>query len=166
MTKKETMNRRVCAGFQLNMMTSSNGNIFRVAGPVCGEFPSQRPVTRNFDVCFDLFLNKRLSKQSWGWWIKTPSRPLWRHNNEMNFKWLSFVITSPRPEACFMGFSALINRDYASVICIIYYHRDGTGCWNYVLWQTRTRLSCIINAIVAEGLAGQGAGASVAMILA
>ena len=34
--------------------------------PVTGEFPSQRPVTRSFDVFFDLRLNKRLSKQSWG----------------------------------------------------------------------------------------------------
>ena len=31
---------------------------------VTGEFPSQRPVTRSFDVFFDLHLNKRLSKQS------------------------------------------------------------------------------------------------------
>ena len=30
-----------------------------------GEFPSQRPVTRSFEVFFDLRLNKRLSKQSW-----------------------------------------------------------------------------------------------------
>ena len=30
--------------------------------PVNGEFPSQRPVTRSFDVFFDLRLNKRLSK--------------------------------------------------------------------------------------------------------
>ena len=67
------------------MMTSSNGNIFRVTGHLCGEFtvpcefPTQRPVTRSFDVFFDLRLNKRLSKQSWGWWFKTLSRPLWRH---------------------------------------------------------------------------------------
>ena len=39
-----------------SLMTSSNGNIFRVmalcAGnsPVTGEFPSQRPVTRSFNV--------------------------------------------------------------------------------------------------------------------
>ena len=58
------------------MMTSSNGN-----SPVTGEFPSQRPVTRRFDVLFDMCLNKRLSKQSWGWWFETPSRPLWRHCN-------------------------------------------------------------------------------------
>ena len=30
---------------------------------------------------FDLRLNKRLSKQSWGWWFETPSRPLWRQCN-------------------------------------------------------------------------------------
>ena len=50
--------------------------------PVPGEFPTQRPVTRSFDVFFDLRLNKRLSKQSWGWWFETQSRPLWRHRNE------------------------------------------------------------------------------------
>ena len=34
--------------------------------PVTGEFHAQRPVTRSFGVFFDLRLNKRLSKQSWG----------------------------------------------------------------------------------------------------
>ena len=50
--------------------------------PVPGEFPAQRPVTRSFDVFFDLRLNKRLSKHSWGWWFETLSRSLWRHRNE------------------------------------------------------------------------------------
>ena len=50
--------------------------------PVPGEFPTQRPVTRGFDVFFDMRLNKRMSKQSWGWWFETLSRPLWRHCNE------------------------------------------------------------------------------------
>ena len=49
--------------------------------PVTGEFRAQRPVTRSFDVFFDLGLNERLSKQSWGWWFETPSCPLWRHSN-------------------------------------------------------------------------------------
>ena len=49
--------------------------------PVPGEFPAQRPMTRSFDVFFDLHLNKRLSKQSWGWWFETLSCPLWRHRN-------------------------------------------------------------------------------------
>ena len=42
-----------------------------------GEFPTQRPVTRSFDVFFDLRLDKQLSKQSWGWWFETSSCPLW-----------------------------------------------------------------------------------------
>ena len=32
--------------------------------PVTGEFLTQRPVTQNFDVFFDLRLNKQLNKQS------------------------------------------------------------------------------------------------------
>ena len=49
--------------------------------PVPGELPTQTPVTRSFDVFFDLRLNRRLSKQWWGWWFETLSRPLWRHRN-------------------------------------------------------------------------------------
>ena len=49
--------------------------------PVSGEFPAQRPVTRRVDVSFDLCLNKRVRKQSWGWWFETLSCPLWRHCN-------------------------------------------------------------------------------------
>ena len=70
------------------MMTSSNGNIFRVTGPLCGEFtgpgefPTQRPVTRSFDDFFYPRLNKRLSKQPWGWWFETPTWSLWRQCND------------------------------------------------------------------------------------
>ena len=49
--------------------------------PVPGEVPAQRPVTRSFDIFFDLRLNKRSSKQSWGWWFETLSTPVWRHCN-------------------------------------------------------------------------------------
>ena len=49
--------------------------------PVSGEFPTQRPVTRSFDVYFDLRPDKRLSKQSLGWWFETLSHSLWRHRN-------------------------------------------------------------------------------------
>ena len=59
--------------------------------PVPGEFPSQRPVTRSFDVFFDLRPNKRLSKQSWGWWFETLSRPLWRHRNDLNYCCVSLL---------------------------------------------------------------------------
>ena len=46
------------------MMTSSNGNIFHVIGNLRGEYtghrwtPRTKPVTRSFDVYFDLRLNK------------------------------------------------------------------------------------------------------------
>ena len=72
------------------MIRSSNGNIFRVTGHLCGEFTApgeflaQRPVTRSFHIFCDLRLNKRLGKQSWGWWFETLSHPLWRHRNVLS----------------------------------------------------------------------------------
>ena len=39
--------------------------------------------TDNVLVFFYLCLNKLLSKQSWGWWLKTPSHSLWRHTNAL-----------------------------------------------------------------------------------
>ena len=77
-----------------DMMTSSNENIFRVTGPLCGEFtgpgefPTQRPVTRSFDVFIDLRLNKRLSKQPWGLWFETPSWSLWGQCNRDEVQFL------------------------------------------------------------------------------
>ena len=65
------------------MMTSLNGYVFCVTGLLwgefTGEFPSQRLVTRGFDVFFDLRLNKRLRKPSRRRWFETPTRSLWRH---------------------------------------------------------------------------------------
>ena len=69
------------------MMTSSNGNIFRVTGLLWGEFTGHHliPLKKASDAelwcLFYLCLNKRLSKQSRRWWFETPSRPLWRHCN-------------------------------------------------------------------------------------
>ena len=81
------------------MMTSSNGNIFRVTIPLCGEFTGHRwmPLTKANDAelwCFRWScLNKRLSKQSEGWWVETPSRSLWRHcNGEGQYSVLSHVL--------------------------------------------------------------------------
>ena len=72
-----------------------------------GEFPSQRPLTRSFDVFFDLCLNKRLRKQSWGWWLYTPSRPLWRHGIGLYLVSLVHVFTH-------MSIHVLVN------VCITY----------------------------------------------
>ena len=72
--------------------------------PVPGEFPAQRPVTRSFDVFFHMRLNKRLSKQWWGWWFETPSSTLWRHydvnltfyiDRTIAFEGLELVRTNP-----------------------------------------------------------------------
>ena len=48
---------------------------------VTGEFPTQMPVTRSFDVFFDLRRNQQLSKQWRRRWFETPSRSLWRYCN-------------------------------------------------------------------------------------
>ena len=68
--------------------------------PVPGEFPAQRPVTRGFDGFFDLSPDKRLSKQSWGWWFETPSHSLWRHRNgprpvQIGLDWQRVAFTIP-----------------------------------------------------------------------
>ena len=70
--------------YTLSALTPFSALLALCAGnsPVTGEFPSQRPVTRGLGVFFDMRLNKRLSKQSWGLWFETPSRPLWRHCND------------------------------------------------------------------------------------
>ena len=85
----------VCV-YRIPIMTSSNGNIFRVTGPLCEDFTGVRGIHRSpvnspqkgqwrGTLMFSLIcaLNKRLSKHLWGWWFETPSRSLWRHCNEM-----------------------------------------------------------------------------------
>ena len=79
-------------------------------------FPSKRPVTRSFDVFFDLRLNKRLSKQSRHRWFETPSRSLWRHWNvytESCTHVLQLTKTSQKYMTCIFDFcviSDLQNR--------------------------------------------------------
>ena len=81
--------------FKLFMMTSSNGNIFRVTGPLWGESTGDRwisltkALTRSFHVFFDLFMNKRLSKQSRRRWFETPSCSLWRDCQMHCLQWKS-----------------------------------------------------------------------------
>ena len=79
--------------------------------PVTGGFPSQRPVTRSFDVFFDLRLNKRLGKQSRRRWFKTPSGSLWRHCNVLDL-WLNmFLLMRDVTDVT----SSLISQD-----CVLY----------------------------------------------
>ena len=72
----------------IDMMASSNGSIFRVTGHLCGEFTGHwwLPHTKASDTDLWCFLwsapDKRLSKQSWGWWFETLSCSLWGHCND------------------------------------------------------------------------------------
>ena len=92
--------------------------ICSVNSPVPDEFPAQRPVTRSFDVFLDLRLNKRLSKQSLGWWFETLSRPLWRHRNEP-WHWPSYPeIFRLQPQK---GWYLIIS--YIYIYCILWRHR-------------------------------------------
>ena len=78
---KDTISQGCHTSWWRHQMETSSALLALCAGnsPVTGEFPSQRPVTRSFDVLYHLRLNKQLSKHSWGWWFETPSRSLWRY---------------------------------------------------------------------------------------
>ena len=67
------------------MMTSSNGNIFRVTSPLCGEFTGHEGQGRGA-LMFSLICTwtKGWVKQSKRRWFDTPSRSLWRYCNSMN----------------------------------------------------------------------------------
>ena len=74
-------NKNILSSWWRHQMETFSALLALCAGnsPATGEFPAQRPGTRSFDVFFDLRPNERLSKQSWGWWFETPSRPLLPH---------------------------------------------------------------------------------------
>ena len=114
-------------------MTSSNGNIFRVTGPLCGEFTGHRwiPLTKGQwrgALMFSLIcaLNKRLSKQSWTWWFETPSRLSWRHCNVISlWVWVaSYVIR--------MKYHIEL---YKSWLPQIWYVIQMTRVVSYVIWM-------------------------------
>ena len=88
-----TPTKRIPAAWWRHQMGTFSALLTVCAGnsPVPGEFPTQRPVTQSFDVSFDLRLNKWLSKQSWGRWLETLSRPLRRHRNGMELRKIDFA---------------------------------------------------------------------------
>ena len=79
--------------------------------PVTGEFPSQRPVTRSFDIFFYLRLNKRLSTQPRRVWFETPSRSLWLHCNVIELLVLGLSLWSISP--CHLG---LLHRHRGNLV--------------------------------------------------
>ena len=67
------------------MMTSSNGNIFRVTSALWGESTGHGWISltkasdAEFNIFYDMCLNKLLSKQSGHRWFETPWRPYCFH---------------------------------------------------------------------------------------
>ena len=90
-----------------------NWPFVRVILPVTGELPAQRPVTRSFDVFFDLSLNKRLSKQSRRRWFETPSCSLWRHCNGGRTQW---QVAGPGAVCEWVRFSPHLNMHNIIII--------------------------------------------------
>ena len=86
--------------------------------------PSQRSVTRGFDVFFDLHLNKRLGKQSWGWWFETPSRLLWRHCNDRISRH-SMTKMRLTPSILISGIYHVSNRVIKHITCNQLWHSVG-----------------------------------------
>ena len=118
--------------------------------PVAGEFPSQRPVTRSFAVFFDLCLNKRLSKERWGWWFETLSCPLWRDCNARQHRGRCHRITLAIGKTCNAYRNLQGNVHYKSnwkKICS--FHRNGIAMWIFkkcislVYSNLRTLFTCM-----------------------
>ena len=70
-----------CFGF---MMTSSNGNIFRVTGHLCGEFTGDRWIPRPVANDMDLWCFLSSAPEWKIGWFDSPSHPLWRHSNVLD----------------------------------------------------------------------------------
>ena len=122
--------------------------------PVTGEFPTKRPVTRSFDVFFDLRLNKRLNKHSVGWWFETPSCSLWRHCNA-----IIAHIAQLRNFARIKKFGDKMSNDLASrvsgtnmircvitkpYVCSIAYQSSANKTW---YWPQDENMNCDKNTI-------------------
>ena len=99
-------------------MTSSNGNIFHITGPLWGEFTGRRwiPLAKASDA--ELWcLNKRFSKQSRRRRFDTPPRLLWRHSNESkNQSVPSRVIHNSNFRIIFVFISLLFSSSFYILI--------------------------------------------------
>ena len=99
--------------------------IYAGNSPVPGEFPALRPVTRSFDISFDLRRNKRLNKQSWGWWFETLLRPLWRQCNEF-YPCISLSGAGVVTAGMIKPWTVFVIESYLSDILIIYNDQNKT----------------------------------------
>ena len=90
------------------------------SSPVTEEFPAQWPLTQSFGTFFDLYLNQRLSEQ-WGRrWFETPLRSLWRHCNEMLYRW--GVLTMSHYYQCLFVCICCIGASVIDVLLHVFFH--------------------------------------------
>ena len=143
-------------------METSSALLALCAGnsPITGEFLAQRLVTRSFDAPFDLRLNKRLSKQSWGWWFETPSRSLWRHRNGSSMKYFtmaslrlpataSYWLSNSYKEAIFIKISSTVVpalRSHSLTSLLIWFQEWATLQLGKI--STNTFLSVLFRSVI------------------
>ena len=106
--------------------------------PVPSEFPTRRPVTRNFDVFLDLRLNKRLSKQLWGRWFESLLHPLWRHRNDTGDNGMVYTTYDGAHRIALMALCHVVHNN------VIWYQ-----WWYdiYVLCFTESQLLMVIHVV-------------------
>ena len=117
-------------------MSSSNGNIFRVTGPLWGLSTVHRWILitkvsdANFDVFLDLRMNKRLSKHSRRRWFETPLRSVRLHCDiyVLFDKYVRPSYKNSEYDASYHRLSIMFDlkykyRVYASTNCVIALYR-------------------------------------------
>ena len=116
--------------------------------------PRTKASTRSFDIFFDLRLNKRLSKQPWGWWFETPSWSLWRQCNDCEeitrvpflLKWSYYHETM----TCIVWYSVFVTRNgWCSIVrmitpiryLLVQYSRQSSNIVNWLSCSMHARMS-------------------------
>ena len=111
------------------IMTSSIGNIFRVTGPLCGEFTGHRWIPRTKASDAELWCFVGLI-QSWGWWFETLSHPLRRHSNVID----GFIV-------CWHGMSHYTCARFRSAmicrVCIIRNYFSMSPIYSDMSWLSQ-----------------------------
>ena len=112
------------------MMTSSNGNIFRVTGPLWGESIGYRWISltktsdaRSFDVLFDVHLNKQWRCRR----FETPWRSLWHHCN-VHAGMLLFASDRFTKPKSILSLAFQVNRE-VTMKYISKQNQINDGCW-------------------------------------
>ena len=117
------------------MKMSSNGNIFRVTGPLCvnspatGEFPAQRPVTRSFGVFFICAWIKG--------WVNNLNN---REAGDLRRHYDIIVMNSDKSD---VNIWVILVVNIFSLLCVYvslqWRHNERDGVWNH------RRLNCLLN---------------------